>query len=118
MSIITAVVFYSGNMLYESIESNFYISEMFSLFLHVVLHFYGFPSSTAGKESACSAGDLGSIPRLGRFPWGRERLPTPAFWPQEFHGLHSSWGRNERLSLSIHIYNIFSCCEWDLAFQM
>ena len=28
----------------------------------------GFPGGSAGKESACNAGDLGSIPELGRFP--------------------------------------------------
>ena len=28
----------------------------------------GFPGSSDGKESALSAGDLGSIPGLGRFP--------------------------------------------------
>ena len=28
----------------------------------------GFPNSSAGKESACNAGDLGSIPGLGRSP--------------------------------------------------
>ena len=28
----------------------------------------GFPGGSAGKESACNAGDLGSIPRLGRCP--------------------------------------------------
>ena len=28
----------------------------------------GFPAGSAGKESACSAGDLGSIPGLGRSP--------------------------------------------------
>ena len=28
----------------------------------------GFPSSSDGKESACSAGDLGSIPGSGRSP--------------------------------------------------
>ena len=28
----------------------------------------GFPDSSVGKESACNAGDLGSIPRLGRSP--------------------------------------------------
>ena len=28
----------------------------------------GFPCSSVGKESACSAGDLGSIPGLGRSP--------------------------------------------------
>ena len=33
-----------------------------------------------GKESACSAGDPGSIPELGRFPWRREWLPTPGFF--------------------------------------
>ena len=26
---------------------------------------YGFPGSSAGKESTCNAGDLGSIPGLG-----------------------------------------------------
>ena len=38
-------------------------------------------------------------------PLRRERLPTPIFWPGEFHGLSSSWGRKEsdtteKLSLS------------------
>ena len=28
----------------------------------------GFPGSSAGKESTCSAGDTGLIPGLGRFP--------------------------------------------------
>ena len=28
----------------------------------------GFPGSSAGKELACTAGDLGSIPGLGRPP--------------------------------------------------
>ena len=30
----------------------------------------GFPCSSAGKESACSAGALGSIPGSGRAPGG------------------------------------------------
>ena len=30
--------------------------------------FLGFPGGTAGKESSCSAGDLGSIPGLERSP--------------------------------------------------
>ena len=30
--------------------------------------FTGFPGGSDGKESACNAGDLGSIPGLGRFP--------------------------------------------------
>ena len=28
----------------------------------------GFPGGSGGKESACNAGDLGSIPGWGRFP--------------------------------------------------
>ena len=30
--------------------------------------FLGFPCGSAGKETACSVGDLGSIPGLGRSP--------------------------------------------------
>ena len=30
--------------------------------------FLGFSGSSAGKESACNAGDLGSTPGLGRVP--------------------------------------------------
>ena len=55
----------------------------------VTLFEVDFPDSSVGKESTCNAGDLGSIPVLGRFPWTRrERLPTPVFWPGEFQGLY------------------------------
>ena len=37
----------------------------------VVLSVLGFPCGSAGKESACNAGDLGLIPGLGRCP-GKE----------------------------------------------
>ena len=30
----------------------------------------GFPGGSAGKESTCNVGDLGSIPGLGRSPGG------------------------------------------------
>ena len=33
--------------------------------------------------------------RSTKIPWRRERLPTPAFWPGEFHGLCSPWGCRE-----------------------
>ena len=44
-------------------------------------------------------------PWVGKIPWRRERLPMPAFWPGEFDGLYSPWGRKEldtteRLSLT------------------
>jgi len=44
----------------------------------------GFPGGAAGKESACSAGDLGLIPGLGRSPreWNR--------YPLQYSGLKNS----------------------------
>jgi len=53
----------------------------------------GFPYSSAGKESACNAGDLGSIPGLRRSPG--EGKGYPLQWPREFHGLYSLWGHKE-----------------------
>ena len=35
----------------------------------------GFPGGSDGKESACNAGDLGSIPRFGRSPGGGHDNP-------------------------------------------
>ena len=34
-------------------------------------------------------------PWVGKIPWRRERLPTPVFWPGEFHGLYSPWCHKE-----------------------
>ena len=73
----------------------------------------GFPDSSAGKESAFYAGDLGSIPGFEdllekrtathssilawRMPWPEE---ATVFWPGEFHGQrslagYSPWGWKE-----------------------
>ena len=101
--------------------------------------------SSAGKESACNAGDPGSIPGSGgsagegigsplQYSWAslvaqlvktlpamretwvqslgwedqleKGTLPSPVFWPGEFHGLYSPWGckesdMTEHLSLSL-----------------
>jgi len=60
-------------------------------------HFqYFFPHSSVGKESACSAGDLGLIPGLGRSP-EKEIQPTTVFLPGKSHGQrslvgYSPWG--------------------------
>ena len=35
-----------------------------------------------------------------KIPWRRERLPTPVFWPREFHGVYSPWGRKESYKMS------------------
>ena len=49
-------------------------------------------------------GRPGFDPWVGKIPWRRERLPTPVFWPGEFHGLYRPWSHKEsytteRLSL-------------------
>ena len=74
---------------------------------------------SVSKEPACNAGDLGSIPGLGRSPWRRKWQPTPVFLPGKFHGQRSlagynPWGHKEsdtaeRLTLWLfmvtHIYS-------------
>ena len=40
----------------------------------------GFPDSSVGKESACNAGDPGSIHRLGRLPGEGIGYPFQYFW--------------------------------------
>ena len=56
-----------------------------------------------------------SLPAIGRrefdpwvrkICWRRERLPTPVFWPGEFHAVYSSWGPKEldcHLNVSKHL---------------
>ena len=45
---------------------------------------WGFPCGSAGKESACNAGDLGLIPGLGRSPGeGKD-------YPLQYSGLENS----------------------------
>ena len=54
----------------------------------------GFPYGLASKESACNVGDLGLIPGLGRYPGEGKGYPLQ-YWPGEFHGPYSPWGRKE-----------------------
>ena len=64
----------------------------------------GFPCGSAGKNPS-AMWETRVYPWVGKIPWRRERLPTPVFWPGEFHGLYSPWGckeldTTERLSFS------------------
>ena len=54
---------------------------------------WGFPRGSAGKESACNAGDPGSIPGSGTSRGERHRLPTPVFlgFPSGSAGNESAW---------------------------
>ena len=78
---------------------------------------FGLPGGSVGKESACSVGDLGLIPGLGRSPGEGNGKPTPVFWPEEFHGLYSPWGRKEsdtieQISLSVCLQLGFPGAQW------
>ena len=46
--------------------------------------YMGFPYGSAGKESACTVGDLGSIPGLGRSPGQGKGYPL------QYSGLENS----------------------------
>ena len=63
----------------------------------------GFPGGSAGKESACNAGDPGLIPRLGKFPREENGHPLQysclenfmdrGDWWATVHGVTKSWAQ-------------------------
>ena len=60
--------------------------------------FLGFPCGSAGKKSACNAGDLGSIPGLGRCPGVGKGYPLQCSGLENpmnclVHGVTKSWTR-------------------------
>ena len=62
--------------------------------------FLGFPGGSDGKGSTCSAGDLDSIPGLGRFPGGGHGNPLQYSCLENRHGQrslvgYSPWGCKE-----------------------
>ena len=70
------------------------------LLCYIYYMYFSFPGGSDGKESACNAGDLGSIPVSGRSPGEGKWQPTPLFLPGELHGQrsfagYSSWGHKE-----------------------
>ena len=54
-------------------------------------HWASFPSGSAGKESAYSAGDIW-CPWVLNIPWRREWQPTPIFLPEKLHEQRSLAG--------------------------
>ena len=56
--------------------------------VYIYIHTHSLaPDGSDGKESACNAGDLGSIPGLGRYPGGRN------VYPLQYSGLENSMDR-------------------------
>ena len=55
-------------------------------------NYLGLPLWLSWKRIHMQCGRPEIDPWVGKIPWRRERLPTPVFWPGEFHGLYSPWG--------------------------
>ena len=73
----------------------------------------GFPGGSDGKESACNAGDLNSIPGLGRSPGGGHGNPLQYSCLENPHGQRSLAGYSPWVTksqtrlkwLSMHTHN-------------
>ena len=72
----------------------------------------GFSGGSAGKESACNAGDVGLIPGLGRSPRGGHGNPLQysclenpkdkGAWRAMVRGVAKNWTRRKQLSMHAH----------------
>ena len=82
------------------------------IYIKYSLHVFSFPGGSVGKESACTAGDLGSIPSLERSPGAGRGNPLQYSCLENLHGQmslvdYSPWGdrepkMTERLSTAQH----------------
>ena len=77
-----------------------------------LLHPQGFPGGLYGKEPACHAGDLGSIPGLGRSPREGHGNPLQYSCLENPHGQrsqvgYSPWGPKE-LDMIEHAHTFYS----------
>ena len=54
---------------------------------------------------------------VGKIPWRREWLPTPVFWPGEFHGRYSPGGCKESDTTEQLSFHFTSCDSVLLLFQ-
>ena len=73
---------------------------LWALFIIKQGHSMGFPGGSDGRESTCNAGDLGSIPGLGRYLGGEHGNPLQCSCLENPHGQRrlvgcSPWGRKE-----------------------
>ena len=74
-----------------------------------------FPGGSDGKESACNAGDLGSIPGSGRYAGERngnplqysclENVMDRGAWQATFHGIAKSQTRLSDYHFPFHFHN-------------
>ena len=79
---------------------------------HIICGLLGFPGGSAGKESACNAGNTGSIPGLGRSPEEVNRLQYSGLENSMYctvHGVHKDSDTTERFSLLHDIEHLCMC---------
>ena len=82
--------------LYKTFSSVSVSSPHPSLIRMHAIGFRGFPGGSDGKETACNAGDLGSIPGLGRSPGGGHGNPLQYSCLENPHGQRSLAGYSPR----------------------
>ena len=87
-------------------------SSKVGLCLHLVFyHHLGFPHSSAGKESACNAGDRGLIPGLGRSPGEGKGYPLQYSGLENsmiciVHGVAKSWTQLSDFHFHHHLFTL------------
>ena len=86
---ITFILFLENNKLQICLQTSFLLYSM-------GLPGSGLPGGSDGKESVCSAGDLGSIPGLGRSPGQGNGYLLQCSGLENY----SPWGRKESDTLS------------------
>ena len=72
---------------YSSTEPRNFLSDK-----TLTVSFVIFPHNSVGKEYACNAGDLGSIPGLGRCPGQGKGYPLQYSGLENSMDIYSPWG--------------------------
>ena len=86
---------YNVNLHMTSPSTNTSSICLFNIIILTLYYYLRFPCGSDGKEICLPCGRPRFDPWVGKIPWGREMLPTPGFWPREFHRLYSPWGHRE-----------------------
>ena len=71
---------WSGSKLRKEYVKAAYCDPAYFIYMQSTSYIRDFPDSSVGKESACNAGDLGSIPGLGRSPGEGIGYPLQYLW--------------------------------------
>ena len=84
----------------HALFNTLYLSVIFAILIMMCLGVVGFSCGSAGKESACNEGDLGSIPELGRSRGEGKGYPLQYSGLENSMDCYSPWGHKESGRLS------------------